>query len=141
MPEREVETVTVVVGLVLVLDVSSVCAPSLLAASVWRVPRADSVAELVAVDRCDVGDPARIGVDGGRLVQSGLTVADVLTPREAEVFRELSKARSYAQIGSELHMAPETARKHTARICHKLGVDSRLELVGMSLASSLRLPG
>jgi len=65
--------------------------------------------------------------------QRGLTVGDVLTKREREVFVHLSRGASYPSIGAELQISPETARTHTISICRKLGVSSKRDLVGESL--------
>jgi DNA-binding NarL/FixJ family response regulator len=58
----------------------------------------------------------------------------VLTARECEVLSELQRRRSNAQIAASLHVSIETVRTHARHIYRKLGVTSRRELVGQSLA-------
>jgi DNA-binding NarL/FixJ family response regulator len=69
--------------------------------------------------------------------QRKLTIGDVLTKRERQVFAQLSRGASYASIGAELQISPETARTHTISICRKLGVVSKRDIVGESLQSTV----
>jgi DNA-binding NarL/FixJ family response regulator len=52
-----------------------------------------------------------------------------LTERESEVLELVRIGQSYKQIGLALHIDAETVRSHVRRICSKLGVSSRHELV------------
>jgi DNA-binding NarL/FixJ family response regulator len=70
---------------------------------------------------------------GGNKALRAASARGVLSRREAEVLEHLSHGWSYAQIGQNLHIAPETVRKHAANICRKLNVTSRRELVGRFL--------
>jgi DNA-binding NarL/FixJ family response regulator len=54
-----------------------------------------------------------------------------LTRREEQVFAYLRQGKTYAEIGLSLHIAYETVRTHSMRVCKKLGVRSRLDLIGM----------
>lgn len=56
-----------------------------------------------------------------------------LTPREREVFGCLSRGMSYEAIAVALHIAPETVRTHTRRICRKLEVPGKRSLIGLDL--------
>jgi len=85
---------------------------------------------LAAVDAAARGEPALFWPDGKRLARR-YPSDGLLTPRELEVLAHLSHGGSYAQIGRALHIAPETARTHTVRICRKLGVKSKRDLRGM----------
>jgi DNA-binding CsgD family transcriptional regulator len=53
------------------------------------------------------------------------------------VFLSLSLGASYASIGAELQISPETARTYTISICKKLGVASKRDIVGESLQSTV----
>ena len=61
----------------------------------------------------------------------------LLSPREAEVMRLLTLARTNREIATELSIAEGTVKRHTGSIYEKLGVRSRLEAV--SVASRLGL--
>jgi DNA-binding CsgD family transcriptional regulator len=99
----------------------------------WTAPAGDVLA---AVYRASRGAPTFFGVDGYQTARGSEITAGVLTTRETEVLALLVQGKKYAQIGGELHMSPETARKHTSRICRKLG-KHRLELVGMALPNAV----
>lgn len=53
-----------------------------------------------------------------------------LTGREAEVAVLLLQRRSNAEIAEALELSEHTARHHTERVLHKLGVNSRTALAG-----------
>jgi PAS domain S-box-containing protein len=55
-----------------------------------------------------------------------------LTPRQAEVLRQLEQGRSTAQIADELHLSQETVRNHVRHLLRALGVKSRLEAVAVT---------
>jgi PAS domain S-box-containing protein len=57
-----------------------------------------------------------------------------LTPRELDVCELVKKGRSTKEIANELHVSPETIRKHRQAIRKKLQIDRR----GLSLAAYLR---
>jgi PAS domain S-box-containing protein len=59
-----------------------------------------------------------------------------LTPRQVEVLRLLQEGRSTKQIAAELHLSPETVRKHIRNLFHALGVNSRLEAVAVARPAS-----
>ena len=48
----------------------------------------------------------------------------LLTPREVEVLRALSRGCTYAQIGRELGISPLTAASHIKNLYRKLDVRS-----------------
>lgn len=52
-----------------------------------------------------------------------------LTTAEARVARRIAHGRSNAEIARELCISEHTARRHTERILHKLGVASRTQVV------------
>ena len=58
-----------------------------------------------------------------------------LTPREAEVVRELSNGRTNADIGKKLGISAATAKKHVENILEKLGVPSRAAAVALVLTT------
>jgi DNA-binding NarL/FixJ family response regulator len=65
-----------------------------------------------------------------RLVRSGqLGSASVLTEREVEVLRFLSRGLTTAQTGSELFISENTVKTHIRHILEKLEVSNRAEAV------------
>ncbi|MFA5530379.1 MAG: response regulator transcription factor [Thiohalomonadaceae bacterium] len=63
--------------------------------------------------------------------------ADVLSPREFEVFRMLVEGKSVAEIAELLVISPKTAGVHHTRIMQKLGVGNRAQLVQIALRHGL----
>jgi DNA-binding CsgD family transcriptional regulator len=120
--------------LVLARDPSRLSGTGLLELGVTCLDRTASIAGLSAAMRLTVdGAPSFVSADAGT-VAGGASAS--LTPRETEVFSHLSRGRSYAAIGSVLHIAPETVRTHTLRICRKLNVPSKKDLIGMAVPSA-----
>lgn len=58
-----------------------------------------------------------------------VTLAERLTPREAEIARRFSQGENYKEIARALAIAPATARHHLREVYHKLGVSDKAELV------------
>ena len=58
--------------------------------------------------------------------------ATVLTPRERDVLDAVRRGLSPAEIAHELSISVETARTHTAKIRHKLGVQRTSDLVDLN---------
>ncbi len=56
-----------------------------------------------------------------------------LTVREREIFFLVIKGNPTSQIGDFLCISPKTVEKHRARICHKIGVQSPLDLARYAL--------
>ena len=54
-----------------------------------------------------------------------------LTPRQAEVLRQLELGRSTEQIAHELHLSSETVRNHIRHLMRALNAHSRLEAVAI----------
>ena len=52
---------------------------------------------------------------------------EILTTREKEILKELSKGLRYKEIAASLHISMETVRSHARKIYEKLQVQSRLE--------------
>lgn len=52
-----------------------------------------------------------------------------LSPREMEVLRLLCDGRNNGEISKELSVSVNTVKKHISNIFHKLGVDSRTQLI------------
>lgn len=53
--------------------------------------------------------------------------ADILTPKEKEILKALSKGLRYKEIADEMHISIETVRSHARKIYEKLQVQSRTE--------------
>jgi DNA-binding NarL/FixJ family response regulator len=62
---------------------------------------------------------------------TGAAVMRSLTRREREVLGLLSKGEKNAEIAQALQISTETARTHAQHVYRKLGVSSRLELLGI----------
>ena len=60
-----------------------------------------------------------------------------LSPREREVLRLLAAGGSYAEIGGELFLSPDTIRAHAQRAMAKLGARTRTEAVAVAMRSAL----
>jgi DNA-binding NarL/FixJ family response regulator len=65
-----------------------------------------------------------------RLVRSGqLDSANLLTDREVEVLRFLSRGLTTAQTGTEMFISENTVKTHIRHILEKLEVSNRAEAV------------
>jgi DNA-binding NarL/FixJ family response regulator len=60
-----------------------------------------------------------------------------LSEREREVLRMLAEGGSYAEIGSTLHLSPDTVRAHAQRAMAKLGARTRTQAVAVALRDGL----
>lgn len=67
----------------------------------------------------------------GHRTERDSSESPLLTKRETDVLGYLIEDRRYAEIAYALGIRPETVRKHTARICQKLEIGGRQELIGM----------
>ncbi len=66
---------------------------------------------------------------------------DELTERELDVFRQLARGLSNAEIAGELFLSPATVKTHVARIFDKLGVRDRVQAVVRAYEAGLVAPG
>jgi DNA-binding NarL/FixJ family response regulator len=118
--------------LVLAQAPSAQCGTLLLANGVSCVARSASVVDLFAAVRsAAAGEPMLVDSGAGRVMRRRR--GEALTPRELAVFALLRVGGTYAEIAEELHIAPTTVRSHTGKICRKLGVRSKRELIGFAL--------
>lgn len=65
------------------------------------------------------------------------TMADLLTPREAEILRLLQQGLSNKQIARQLVITPETVQRHASNIFAKLDVHNRRQAVSKARAMGL----
>lgn len=72
-------------------------------------------------------------VDPGRLAE--------LTERERDVLAEVGAGRSNAEVGTALHLSPDTARTYVSRLLAKLGARDRSQLVVIAYETGLVRPG
>lgn len=84
------------------------------------------------------GRPMFLAADGQRVESQHGHQWHLLTPREREVLRHLSRGKSAAEIALALHRSPATIRSHTSSIRRKLDVSSKRELIGIQPAPSER---
>ena len=61
----------------------------------------------------------------------------VLSPRERQILRAVSRGMSNSQIGTELFIAEATVKTYLLRAFHKLGVDTRAAAVAEALRRGL----
>lgn len=59
--------------------------------------------------------------------RNGIDETEVLTPKEKEILKGLSKGLRYKEIAAEMNISIETVRSHVRRIYEKLHVQSRTE--------------
>jgi two-component system, NarL family, nitrate/nitrite response regulator NarL len=60
-----------------------------------------------------------------------------LSPREREVLRMLAAGGSYAEIGGELFLSPDTVRSHAQRAMAKLGARTRTQAVAVAMRGAM----
>jgi DNA-binding NarL/FixJ family response regulator len=59
--------------------------------------------------------------------KNGIDEAEILTAKEREILKALSKGLRYKEVAAEMHISIETVRSHVRRIYEKLHVQSRTE--------------
>ncbi|WP_407177944.1 response regulator [Bradyrhizobium sp. STM 3562] len=91
----------------------------------------DVLAGRIAVSP-DIGHELALGRLAGET-----SAADVLTPREFEVFRMLLAEGTTEEIADALHLSPKTVANLHSLIKDKLGVGSDIELVRLALRQGL----
>jgi DNA-binding NarL/FixJ family response regulator len=64
-----------------------------------------------------------------------------LTDREREVLASVATGRSNAEVATDLHMSPATAKTHVSRLLTKLAARDRAQLVVIAYESGLVVPG
>lgn len=60
---------------------------------------------------------------------SGRTGLPMLSPREADVLRQIARGQSNSEIAAELYITLETVKTHVGSILQKLGVRDRVQAV------------
>lgn len=65
-------------------------------------------------------------------LRDGRNADSELTGREAQVLGMLRRGHSTARIAERLQITPVTVRRHISELVHKLGVESRADLIGHS---------
>ncbi len=72
-------------------------------------------------------------LEGGGPQSSGNpSPLSVLTPREQQVLRLIARGESSKGVAERLRISPSTARNHTQKILHKLGVHTKLEALALA---------
>ncbi|WP_315560842.1 response regulator transcription factor [Actinomyces gerencseriae] len=76
-------------------------------------------------------------VEAARGAGGGVPTPVVLSPREREILRAVSRGMSNSQIGTELFIAEATVKTYLLRAFHKLGVATRTAAVAEALRLGL----
>jgi DNA-binding NarL/FixJ family response regulator len=80
-------------------------------------------------------------VDSAPIGLQSASVLNGLTEREREVFMEMAKGRSNAEIGKALFIAEQTAKTHVSRVMTKLHLRDRVHAVVLAYETGSVRPG
>jgi DNA-binding NarL/FixJ family response regulator len=69
------------------------------------------------------------------------TVFNALTEREREIFEQMARGHSNAEIAHNLYIAEQTAKTHVSRVMMKLGIRDRVQAVVLAYETGLIRPG
>ena len=119
--------------LVLARDLPELSRTTLIEAGVTCVEHSSSIEQLIAAVHRAAQHPlpsAGCSPEARQDFDAGMAL---LTDREVDVLRLLSRGASYAEIAGELSMSESTAKGHFAQIKRKLGVANKREVIGLEL--------
>jgi len=71
-----------------------------------------------------------------KLSETGNPIA-ILTGRELEIFRLITKGKSTIEVAEILHLSPKTVSNHSSRIKKKLGASTMAELIRIAIDSGI----
>lgn len=78
----------------------------------------------------DLLDAVALGLAKNDVAQQNESLLATLTPREREIVPHLITGRRNKQIAAELGITEKTIKVHRARVLHKLGMRTTIELLG-----------
>lgn len=108
--------------------------PDDLVAAVRAVARGDGLVEPRMTRRLLTEFATRPERPGGRAAEK---VAEGLTEREFEVFKEMAKGMSNAEIAKALYISETTVKTHVAHILMKLDLRDRIQAVVLAYESGI----
>ena len=80
---------------------------------------------------------ARISAFVGSIDARYWGMAEILSPREAEILRLVASGKTTKEIGAELSIADSTVNWHVGNVHSKLGASNRAEAVALALTNGI----
>lgn len=128
LSQREVEVLRLIAGGACNKHIASA-----LGLSVHTVKRhvARTMTKLKVRSRGEAACMWRLAMQPQADVQAAAPVPEELTAREIDVLARVAHGARNDEIAAELHLSPNTVKRHTANIREKLGVHSRVHAAAL----------